>query len=90
MKCPLFKKISLLFDKRKQNLFVDDLTYQRIRSQVFNYTKKYQNGYTYYVDLDNDLYEVYIKNHEPIIHNKISNYEKWLDRLGNELGGKKT
>lgn len=35
MKCPLFKKISLLFDKRKQNLFVDDLTYQRIRSQVF-------------------------------------------------------
>ena len=63
MKCPLFKKISLLFDKRKQNLFVD---------------------------LDNDLYEVYIKNHEPINHNKISNYEKWLDRLGNELGGKKT
>lgn len=35
MKCPLFKKISLLFDKRKQNLFVDDLTYQRIQSQVF-------------------------------------------------------
>ena len=35
MKCPLFKKISLLFDKRKQSLFVDDLTYQRIQSQVF-------------------------------------------------------
>ena len=73
------KQLSLLFDKRKQSLFVDDLTYQRIQSQVFNYPKKYQNGYTYYIE-----------NHEPIIHNKISNYEKWLDRLGNELGGKKT
>ena len=29
------KQLSLLFDKRKQSLFVDDLTYQRIRSQVF-------------------------------------------------------
>ena len=28
---------SLLFDKRKQSLFVDDLTYQRIRSQVEYY-----------------------------------------------------
>lgn len=37
------KKLSLLFDKRKQSLFVDDLTYQRIQSQVFNYPKKYQN-----------------------------------------------
>ena len=35
MKRPLFKKIALLFDKRKQSLFVDDLTYQRIQSQVF-------------------------------------------------------
>ena len=50
------KQLSLLFDKIKQTLFVDDLTYQRIRSQVFNYPKKYQNGYTYYIDLDNDLY----------------------------------
>ena len=50
------KQLSLLFDKRKQRLFVDDLTYQRIQSQVFNYPKKYQNGYTYYIDLDNDLY----------------------------------
>ena len=50
------KQLSLLFDKRKQSLFVDDLTYQRIQSQVFNYPKKYQNGYTYYIDLDNDLY----------------------------------
>ena len=49
------KQLSLLFEK-KQSLFVDYLTYQRIRSQVFNYPKKYQNGYTYYVDLDNDLY----------------------------------
>ena len=50
------KQLSLLVDKKKQSLFVDYLTYQRIRSQVFNYPKKYQNGYTYYVDLDNDLY----------------------------------
>lgn len=28
---------SLLFDKRKQSLFVGDLTYQRIRSQVEYY-----------------------------------------------------
>ena len=83
------KQLSLLFNKRKQSLFVDDLTYQRIRTQVFNYPRKYQNGYTYYVDLDNDLYEIYVENHEPIIHNKISNYEERLDRLGNELGGKK-
>lgn len=33
---------------------------------------------------------IYIENHEPIIHNKISNYEEWLDRFSNELGGKKT
>lgn len=83
------KQLFLLFDKRKQSLFVDHLTYQRIRSQVFSYPKKYQNGYTYYIDLDNDLYEIYIDNHEPIIHNKINNYEEWLDRVGNELGDKK-
>lgn len=52
---PIRKQLSLLFDKRKQSLFVDYLTYQRIRSHVFNYPKKYQNGYTYYIDLDNDL-----------------------------------
>lgn len=57
MKCPLFKNNFLYYSiKRKQSLFVDDLTYQRIQSQVFNYPKKYQNGYTYYIDLDNDLY----------------------------------
>lgn len=56
MKCPLFKNNFLYYLKKKQSLFVDYLTYQRIRSQVFNYPKKYQNGYTYYVDLDNDLY----------------------------------
>ena len=81
------KQLSLLFDKRKQSLFVDDLTYQRIRSQVFSYPKKYQNGYTYYIDLDNGLYEIYIDNHEPIIHNKISNYELILDALDIKLGG---
>lgn len=52
------KQLSLLFDKRKQSLFVDDLTYQRIQSKVFNYPKKYQNGYAYYVDLDNDLLQI--------------------------------
>ena len=70
------KQLSLLFDKRKQSLFVDDLTYQRIQSKVFNYPKKYQNGYTYYIE-----------NHEPIIHNKISNYELILDALDIKLGG---
>lgn len=82
------KQLSLLFDKKKQSLVVDYLTYQRIRTQVFTYPKKYQNGYTYYVDLDNDLYEIYVENNEPIIHNKINNYEEWLDRFGDELGGK--
>lgn len=82
------KQLSLIFDKRKQSLFVDYLTYQRIKAQVFNYPKKYQNGYTYYVDLDNDLYEIYVENHEPIIHNKINNYEEWLDVFGIELRGK--
>lgn len=82
------KQLSLLFDKRKQSLIVDYLTYQRIRKQVFNYPKKYQNGYTYYVHLDNDLYEIYVENHEPIIHNKINNYEEWLDVFGIELRGK--
>ena len=81
------KQLSLLFDKRKQSLIVDYLTYQRIRTQVFNYTRKYQNGYTYYVDLDNDLYEIYVENHEPIIHNKINNYELILDSLDIKLGG---
>lgn len=52
------KQLSLLFDKRKQSLFVDYLTYQRIRFQVFKYPKKYQNGYAYYVDLDNDLLQI--------------------------------
>ena len=79
------KQLFLLFDKRKQSLFVDYLTYQRIRSQVFSYPKKYQNGY--YIDLDNDLYEIYIDNHEPINHNKISNYESILDALDIKLGG---
>ena len=80
------KQLSLLFDKRKQSLIVDYLTYQRIRTQVFNYPRKYQNGYTYYVDLDNDLYEIYVENHEPI-HNKINNYELILDSLDIKLGG---
>lgn len=81
------KQLSLLFDKRKQSLIVDYLTYQRIRNQVFNYPKKYQNSYTYYVDLDNDLLEIYVENHEPIIHNKINNYELILDALDIKLGG---
>lgn len=74
---------------KKQQIFVDYFTYQRIRTQVFNYPKKYQNNFTYYIDLDNDLYEITVENHEPIIHNKITNYEQWLDVLGVELGGKK-
>ena len=31
------KQLSLLFDKRKQSLFFDYLTYQRIQSQVEYY-----------------------------------------------------
>ena len=83
------KQISLIFNKKKQQIFVDYFTYQRIRTQVFNYPKKYQNNFTYYIDLDNNLYEITVENHEPIIHTKINNYEEWLDRFGNELGGKK-
>jgi len=30
---------------------------------------------------------IYIENHEPIIHNKISNYELILDALDIKLGG---
>ena len=32
-------------------------------------------------DLDNNLYEITVENHEPIIHNKITNYESILDAL---------
>lgn len=66
---------------KKQQIFVDYFTYQRIRTQVFNYPKKYQNNFTYYIDLDNNLYEITVENHEPIIHNKITNYESILDAL---------
>lgn len=52
------KQISLIFNKKKQQIFVDYFTYQRIRTQVFNYPKKYQNNFTYYIDLDNNLYEI--------------------------------
>ena len=68
MKCPLFKNNFLYYSI--------NLTYQRIQSKVFNYPKKYQNGYTYYIE-----------NHEPIIHNKISNYELILDALDIKLRG---
>ena len=51
------KQISLIFNRKKQQIFVDYFTYQRIRTQVFNYPKKYQNNFTYYIDLDNNLYE---------------------------------
>lgn len=44
MKCPLFKN-NFLYYLIKEN-------------KVFNYPKKYQNGYTYYVDLDNDLLQI--------------------------------
>lgn len=33
------KQISLIFNKKKQQIFVDYFTYQRIRTQVFNYPK---------------------------------------------------
>lgn len=66
------KQISLIFNKKKQQIFVDYFTYQRIRTQVFNCPKKYQNNFTYYIDLDNNLYEITVENHEPIIHNKIT------------------
>ena len=31
--------------------------------------------------IDNNLYEITVENHEPIIHNKITNYESILDAL---------
>ena len=46
------KQISLIFNKKKQQIFVD--------------------YFTYYIDLDNNLYEITVENHEPIIHNKIT------------------
>ena len=52
------KQISLIFNKKKQQIFVDYFTYQRIRTQVFNYPKKYQNNFTYYIDLDNNSTEI--------------------------------
>lgn len=55
------KQISLIFNKKKQQIFVD--------------------YFTYYIDLDNNLYEITVENHEPIIHNKITNYESILDAL---------
>lgn len=75
------KQISLIFNKKKQQIFVDYFTYQRIRTQVFNYPKKYQNNFTYYIDLDNNFSQITVENHEPIIHNKITNYESILDAL---------
>lgn len=77
------KQLSLLFDKRKQTLFVDDLTYQRIRSQVFNYPKNIKMDILIILT----CIMIYIENHEPIIHNKISNYELILDALDIKLGG---
>lgn len=56
------KQISLIFNKKKQQIFVDYFTYQRIRTQVFNYPKKYQNNFTYYIDLDNNfIYKLQLK-----------------------------
>ena len=55
------KQISLIFNKKKQQIFVD--------------------YFTYYIDLDNNLYEITVENHVPIIHNKITNYESILDAL---------
>ena len=55
------KQISFIFNKKKQQIFVD--------------------YFTYYIDLDNNLYKITVENHEPIIHNKITNYESILDAL---------
>ena len=55
------KQISLIFNKKKQQIFVD--------------------YFTYYIDLDNNLYEITVENHDPIIHNKITNYESILYAL---------
>lgn len=55
------KQISLIFNKKKQQIFVDYFTYQRIRTQVFNYPKKYQNNFTYYIDLDNNFNKLQLK-----------------------------
>lgn len=55
------KQISLIFNKKKQQIFVDYFTYQRIRTQVFNYPKKYQNNFTYYIDLDNNYMKLQLK-----------------------------
>lgn len=87
------KQLALIFGNKKERksktINVSSQTYGRIRSQVFNYRKKYKNGKTYYIDLDNTLYEVSIEKHEPIIHNKIRDYESILNALDIKLGGHK-
>lgn len=76
-------------DRKAKTIDVSHQTYERIRSQVFRYRIKYKNGKTYYINLDNDLYEVSVENHLPIIHNKIKDFEIILDALDIKLGGHK-
>ena len=68
------KQLSLLFDKRKQSLIVDYLTYQRIRTQVFNYPRKYQNGDRFGNELGGKK------------HKKINETQRKIIHLLNDLG----
>lgn len=87
------EQLSVIFGNKKERkdktINIGYSQYKRIRDQVFNYPKKYKNGKSYYIDLDNDLYELSVENHTPIIHNVIKNYEQWLDIFGVELGDSK-
>lgn len=87
------KQLDLIFGNKKernsQTINISPQTYKRIKDQIYQYRKKYKNGKTYYIDLDNDLYKVSVEKHEPIIHNKIKDYEVILNALDIKLGGHK-
>ena len=87
------KQLSLIFGNKRSReskiMNLNSKTYKRIRDQVYHYRKKYKNGKSYYIDLDGDLYEVSVEKHEPIIHNKIKDYEIILNALDIKLGGHK-
>lgn len=87
------KQLSMIFGNKKsrdsKTINISNDRYKRLRSQVFNYPKKFKNGKSYFIDLDNDLYRVSVENHEPIVHNVIKDYEVILNALDVKLGGSK-
>lgn len=87
------KQLDLIFGNKKERksktINVSQQVYRRIRDQVYQDRTKYKNGKTYYIDLDNALYEVSVEKHLPIIHNKIKDYEIILEALDIKLGGYK-